>query len=52
MPGMYAAKNVTIAPVLQVMHIAAVTEVHSRLLPAMETLHVRPCTKNTVLLWH
>lgn len=27
---------------IQVMHIAAVTEVHTRLLPSMETLHVSP----------
>ena len=27
---------------MQVMHIAAVTEVHTRLLPSMETLHVSP----------
>lgn len=32
----YDTRNI----VLQVMHIAAVTEVHSRLLPSLEALHV------------
>lgn len=45
--GLSALERVQCACALQVMHIAAVTEVHSRLLPSLETLHVSCAT----ILW-
>ena len=45
--GVAAVLNTCCRPVLQVMHIAAVTSIHELLLPSLGKLHVRspdPCT--------